>query len=361
MATQRQTDKVNKKPSLRDVFQKYSDSREGQFLEATGGGVANNDDNELGDGNFSITDKLSPDFKPRLSDEEYLNLLNEFYDDEEEIQGNQLKPVEEMTQEEILIEIRNRVSNLKNKKMEINGPFFENDLALKLGCLRQLDLVTEKYGINFDEPFIIETINNPKEAVAFVNSGLSLQSSKNGTFFSISSKRIVFNTSDMANIRATKRMLEYEQNIGEWVKTSDSFYPESIACHECGHIVCNSIFTQMSERQEFKLMPYLFKYKMGVYGDPDNDDKTKISPLQLMVGDIIKNEIIERVYEIYITDNPDLGRNDFDKDTSSYGQTLPQEWFAETFASMNGGTPSKSALALKKWLDGFYNFNGGNK
>ena len=39
MATQKSSDKVNKKPSLRDVFQSYSDKREGHFQEATGGGT----------------------------------------------------------------------------------------------------------------------------------------------------------------------------------------------------------------------------------------------------------------------------------------------------------------------------------
>ena len=39
MATQKSSDKVNKKPNLRDVFQNYSDKREGHFQEATGGGT----------------------------------------------------------------------------------------------------------------------------------------------------------------------------------------------------------------------------------------------------------------------------------------------------------------------------------
>ena len=39
MATQKSSDKVNKKPNLRDVFQSYSDKREGHFQEATGGGT----------------------------------------------------------------------------------------------------------------------------------------------------------------------------------------------------------------------------------------------------------------------------------------------------------------------------------
>lgn len=39
MATQKQTDKVNKKTTLRDIFDKYQKSREGNFLESTGGGT----------------------------------------------------------------------------------------------------------------------------------------------------------------------------------------------------------------------------------------------------------------------------------------------------------------------------------
>ena len=338
-------------------------------------------DNNIGnpyhdeEGKFTTPDGVgnggssAPSSGDDYTDDDLLGLYDELFGDDVEeneelqkifgeISDNTLLPVSKMTEQQIILEIEKRIENLKNKNMIIKGPFFANDLVLKLGSLRQLDLVTDKYNIKFSKEFLIQEIYDPDEAVAWIPTSASYGYDGGSFILELQSNGIIFNKYDMFNMKETGFMISGEQSINGWVKTSKDFYPEVVACHECGHILCNSIFNEMIRTKSFDVAHYLYAASQGKYG---NKEDKKNNPVKNMIDDIIKNEIMERVFEIYTVQNPGLGIRDFEREKSKYGRSCASEWFAETFASMNGGEPTKSALALQEYLNGFFNFNGGNK
>ena len=330
----------------------YHSDANGQFTSKDGGGAANSNE-ELGDINFTVTKEISPNFKPKMSDEEYLSWLDslDLYEEEvEEEQENKLKPVGEMSQEELLIEVGQRLDNLTKKNIRVSKGFFSNDLRLKCGVLRQIDTVIEKYGIdNFKIPYSVTVYNiaAPKAAHAFAerscenhNEDYYLYRGLTPPKSGIINTRLRFNIGKPTNYENVVKKFTYYQQIGLFAETNEDFFAETTACHEMGHVLSHFIINQKLDK----------KIKSGIlteYSWSAFDDEL----LQ------IKNEI----KTIFLKQNQDLTERDFVKETSKNGRKNNDEWFAEVFRSMNGGRPTKTALAMKQWLDEYFEFNGGNK
>lgn len=315
----------------------YHSDENGQFTSKDSNGVAGNDNEELEETSFTIKNELSPDFKPKMSDDEYLSWLDELdiFDDEveEQLEENKLKSISDMSQEELLTEISQRINNLSKKNISVYENFFSDDLYLKCGALRQIDLVIEKYGIdNFSKSgYEISTYNKDGH-----NAKWAFAEAYGGVFWGLENTRIRCNRAKMRNFEQVKMDIKYAQNIGWWCEVDESFFAEATVCHEMGHVLSFYLYDK--------------KIKNGQYGSITS------KPVDSFI-ESIKDE----VYNIFLSQNPTLSYNDFVKDTSRYGGKNIHEWFAETFMSMNGGKPTKTALALKQWLDEEFNFNGGNK
>lgn len=314
----------------------YHSDANGQFTSKDGGGTANN--NELEETFLTVNNKISPNFKPRLSDDEYLDMLYELYDEEIEEenfleQEGKLKPINQMSQEELLIEIRQRVQNLISKNISVTNDFFSDDLYLKCGTLRQIDTVIEKYGINnFPKSgYRISTYNKDGR-----NAAWAFAECKGSLMIGVPNTRLRCNRAKMRSFEQVKKDITYAQEKGWWCEVDENFFAEATICHEMGHVLTYHLFNKAIEEGNIR----------DYFGDP--------------MGSFL-SEIQEEVYNIFTSQNPNLSYNDFIKDTSKYGSKNKAEWFAETFMSMNGGKPTKTALALKQWLEEKFNFNGGNK
>lgn len=321
----------------------YHSDANGQFTSKDGGETANNSE-QLGLTGSSEVEKLSPDFKPRMSDEQYLDLLYEelYGDDEDTIQNqeNPPKPVMKMSDEEIFKEIKERTENLKNKWIFVRENFFVNDIKLKCACLRQIDLVSDKYNITefFEGTMDIYT-DGRMSAAGQTTSRLDIYQNK------YKPHKVGFSTTTMPNVEfvisALKDGISEKISNGHSMPVDEDFLPEYIACHEMGHVLATSMFSKLLESGR-DLKEY--------------DRRAKSSKLK--ISGVFCGDFKDEIFEIYRQQNPDMSRYDFDSEISSYGATNDAEWFAETFASMNGGKPTKAALAMKQWLDNKFGFKG---
>ena len=306
-------------------------------------------DTGLGGADNNFNNPSLPD--DDLSDEELMDLYDElFYEavveeneelqkmfgeyvESEQPQENILKPIGKMTQEELLTEIHQRIQNLAKKNISVSEDFFSDDLYLKCGSLRQIDVVIEKYGINnfSKDGYKVSTYNKDGR-----NAKWAFAEAYGGLFWGLTNTRVRCNRAKMRNFEQVKRDIKWAQNEGWWSEVDEDFFAEATVCHEMGHALSYYLFDK--------------RIKNGQYGSITS------TPVDSFI-ESIKDE----VYNIFTSQNPGLGYRDFIRDTSKYGSKNVHEWFAETFMSMNGGKPTKTALALKQWLDEEFNFNGGNK
>jgi hypothetical protein len=324
----------------------YHSDANGQFTSKDGGGTVNNDSEELGETGFIEKNLLSPGFKPRLPDDEYLDLLYELYDDEDEIQEEQsqqetqLKPINQMTQEELLIEIEQRIDNLSKKNISVSKTFFSDDLHLKCGALRQIDNVITKYNIsNFlDGNYPISTYNKDGVSAAWAFAECKGKLTPNGIH--VFSSRLRCNRAKMRNFTQVSNDIINAQKKGWWSEVDENFFAEATVCHEMGHVLTFHIINERLKKDGG--MYYMLTGGANLF-----ERETK--------------KIKDEIFNIYQSQNHGLTYNDFLKDASMYGKKDNSEWFAETFMSMNGGKPTKTALAMKRWLDEEFGFNGGNK
>lgn len=308
---------------------------EGKFTTPDGVGsggpsIPSSGDDYTDDDLLGLYDKI---FSDDVEENEELQKMFGEYVEPEQSQENILKPVGKMSQEELLTEIHQRIQNLANKNISVDKNFFSDDLYLKCGALRQIDTVIEKYGINnFPKSgYRISTYNKDGK-----NAAWAFAECKGSLMIGVPNTRLRCNRAKMRSFEQVKKDITYAQEKGWWCEVDENFFAEATICHEMGHVLTYHLFNKAIEEGNIR----------DYFGDP--------------MGSFL-SEIQEEVYNIFTSQNPNLSYNDFIKDTSKYGSKNKAEWFAETFMSMNGGKPTKTALALKQWLDEEFNFNGGNK
>lgn len=308
---------------------------EGKFTTSDGVGsggpsTPSSDDDYTDDDLLGLYDEL---FSDDVEENEELQKLFGEYSEPEQPQENILKPIGKMSQEELLTEIHQRIQNLANKNISVAKNFFSDDLYLKCGALRQIDAVIEKYGINNFLPSGYQISSYNKDGR---NAAWAFAEASGNLLTGLPNTRLRCNRAKMVNFEQVKQNIARAQEIGYWAEVDEDFFAEATVCHEMGHALSYFLFDK--------------KIKSGVVDNLFSD------PL----GTFMEN-IKDEVYNIFTSQNPGLGYGDFIRDTSKYGEKNVHEWFAETFMSMNGGKPTKTALALKQWLDEEFNFNGGNK
>lgn len=275
-------------------------------------------------------------FSDDIEENEELQKLFGEHIETEQPQENKLKSIGKMSQEELLMEIGQRLNNLTKKNIHVSKDFFSNDLKLKCACLRQIDTVIEKYGItNFVNNNLKISNDDSIETASLIRSYWDDESNTYET------GEIVFNPNMMNDFDSVIDDIKSDQEDRFNSLVDELFYPEVIACHEMGHLLAGNIFSNM-----LKNGTSLSKYKR----------------ILSMTGERISTqfcyEFKEEILAIYVKQNPGLGEKDFENETCQYGTYNENEWFAETFLSMNGGKPTKAALAMKEWLQNKFEFKG---
>ena len=267
-----------------------------------------------------------------------------------------LTPINKMTRPEILKEIKETIINLKKFNVIPEKNFLSTHLKMKLAFLRQINTVCEKYQLygifelkeNYDDT-IIPNLTSVQTGgyiascdPVFFGSSYSLEQMKKLGYSFCMISNIYVNSREIVKDELVPLRMKGQIQKGYHNDVDEDFYYEYYACHEMGHVLSN--------------------YLMNILYEKGIDLRTNSKTSELVRSEGYKKHFKDEIFSIFKKQNPDLGYNDFLKDVSQYGNSNADEWFAETFASMNGGKPTKSALAMKQWLDEQFNYNdGGNK
>ena len=332
--------------------------------------------------NSSLKEKYK-DFLNSIEENEELNALFGWKPKENKEYEKYTKPISEMSKEELENEINEHYNYLKQYhiKMEQFQDCFNYDLKLKCANFRQMYKMMEKYQVKL-------------ENCDFINSHLL---SKDGTTASIG-HYLDYKNGFMPNIQLTfndKQFQSYEQVIkdekeqaviSKWhPKCDEENYAFTAFNHEYGHAIFDNylektnifsreninetydkVLTKMLNNQiprmKITVLPdgkRNFVYKNVMYINSE-------AAIQEFAKDLTKKElrkehlsqgkkVIKEVFAIFVEQNPDIidKKRAFESEKSGYTtdkKSTSLEWFAETFASLEGGKPTKSALALKEWL-----------
>lgn len=257
------------------------------------------------------------------------------------------KPILEMSREELLAEIGEHTNFLISKGIdltEFKNAFIDklnrNDFRLKCANFREMHRLIEKYPINLKGcEFICSNHFS-------VNSGNLASAGYRVNYFVgfIPNRYIKFNAKKFQNYEQTKDDELKDVKTNFHPDCSDELLVSASFIHEFGHCITYDYIAKNN----------LFSGEDAAYIYDNYSSKMvtrKIREKLYSICGLIKDE----VYKIYMSQNPGLSQTEayenFNKDTSKYGNETESEWFAETFASLECGKPTKSALALKEWLD----------
>ena len=244
---------------------------------------------------------------------------------------SKVKPIEEMTQEELLKENSEHLTYLKSKGIDFSEmkDLFSGDIKLKCANLRCLKEIHDKMNLDFNGLKISKNGRLKSCAgraqshlgvwVGFDNNFEPIRDYSFGTIIEMSGG--YFSGYDFV-FQSQKR----QSDSGYKAFVNEERYPSYTMSHEFGHIVHAKIFEKSLETTrfthfEFKTKEYSFNEKM-------------------------KREIFNEFQD----DNPGVSYSVFENQTSRYSQKNTDEWFAENYASLMGGQPTSTAKALGKWL-----------
>ena len=239
------------------------------------------------------------------------------------------RKIEEMSNDELIKEIKSCESFLQTKGMDLSefGNAFYGDVKLKCAQLRAMKEVLSKVKINVDGMKLIFKKQSKFEEM-WRGKGWSA-----ATFPDLSrvingrvsaAEKIEFNADHHTSYTATFNRTKSGVNLGWWVDCDESKYGGYDSIHELGHVLH---LTMMAD-ESFK---FASKEEMFDYIE-NNYKKAVVNELIKEIGDVFEaNSIVEM-------------------EVSSYGATSSAEWFAETFTSLMGGKPNRSAKALKRFL-----------
>jgi hypothetical protein len=283
-----------------------------------------------------------------------------------------VKSVTEMSQEELLSEIKVCNDFLVQKGIDLKKfkDSFAGDLKLKCANFRQMKRIMEKYPVDLN-------------GCEFVNS--NYYSSESGSQAYMGSKLSVFigfkpNLKMNFNAKffsSYEKVLSSEKDCGErgiFMKCTDDGYLTQTFTHEYGHALFNSVVQKnniFNEKiladayaiGEMKLKTvnymgrkwYFYRGKRVPYTENKRMELIQkyAKPILLKEENKFYEKIKNEVFECYSKMNPSIinKKQEFDSDSSLYARKGGvSEWLAEMFASLEGGKPTKAALALGEWL-----------
>lgn len=255
------------------------------------------------------------------------------------------KPILEMSQEELLKEIGEHKEYLVQKGIDLSGfrDAFNNDLQLKCANFRQMYKIMEKYPVEL-------------KGCKFVNSHRYSDKSANQAYMM---SRVDFIRGYIPNIKMNfnaKYFMNYKRTV-EMEKWQKGWHPEvdeehfavTAFTHEYGHAIFNNIFASRFTLDDYDKIYGEEMKKNGLFSS--STVKDTFERVKDKIADTFK-QIKEEIFEIFSEQNNEIieKRSFFEKETSNYGKKNYAEWLAETFLSLEGGKPTKSALAMGEWL-----------
>lgn len=338
----------------------------------------------------------NPDEKKTARNEKRLNNLNlwrdmgEISDEEYEKEYKELhKSIESfdidvnyMTQEELLTEIGMHKDFFVENGVHLVG--FDNysfggDLRLKCANFRQLHKLMEKYPIDLNGLELSwgsELFLKNSHAIACTTNTVS----HDDIWFGDS---LFFNPDYFDGYDSVMNRKKRQQLNNDTMSVSDDEYSlvTNYITHEYGHLLFYKILEKSIEQNGGKkkwledaknVFENDFAYNEEIrqkYNNEYNDNgiyfyiKDQNSVLLEKEAKKLYNEILRKnVYQKFvedeekITDNNfnydiyDLSRRKYQNELSKYARTSLDEEFAELFASIEGGNPTKAAKNLRSWL-----------
>lgn len=244
-----------------------------------------------------------------------------------------VKPVTEMSQEELLKENSENLTYLKSKGIDLSEmkDLFNGDLKLKCANLRGLREAYDKMNLDFNGLKISKN-GRLKTCAGRAQSSLGEWTGRyNNNFEAI--YRFSFGTEiEMAGgyFSSYDFVLQHAKSeavSGYKAKVEDANYPGYTMVHEFGHIV------------HAKILEDKFGGKNEFTRNEFNEEKYRIN-----------DKIIREIYSEFQDENPGISYINFYNQTSRYSRTNMHEWFAENYISLMGGTPTSTAKAFGKWL-----------
>lgn len=256
------------------------------------------------------------------------NAYNETSDDIDSIfviqEGSELKNIEEMENYELINEINDCEEYFLENGINLDSftNSFNNDLKLKCSNFRQMKRLMEKYELGLDGVELTHQ-SDISNTVAFCKYSI----------FDETTTEIGFNDYYFKSYEQYKQKVKSDIRI-KWIHESDEEY---LACrtmtHELGHALHNKMYSD---------------YKEEFYKQKNYFDYRKLTREEFVKD--IKRDVIKKLQDKFgsIEGNSILILHD---ENSEYGQDNVFEWFAETFASLECGKPTKLALVFAEVLE----------
>lgn len=259
-----------------------------------------------------------------LSDQQIDNIMNNYFanlinknkktKEEPKEDSKERKKIFEMSDDELRVEIAEHNQYFRENKIGLGSPKdFNGDLKLRCSNYRKIVELHKKYPIDFSNT----TFTFSKK---FKTTNAYVSCKMEGENF-VSNVDMKFNTNNYyTDYKNTFEKTAYAERMNWQQKSSDEEKINYVLTHEYAHALHNQ-----------KMRDELFS-------------KTTFSKEK---RELFMESIKMSVKKIYDTKYNDGG---FYNELSRYGKTNHFEWFAETFASLNCGKPTKAALCLGEYL-----------
>lgn len=304
-----------------------------------------------------------------LQGEERTNVLkqfNELLEAEEEIEEEiPVKPLSEMSNDELILESR-QIYPIVKKYFDINTNQVEKffgDPMLTVANFRGLLDLHNKYPLKAK----IKIEKNNRKTTAFgtatANYGIDFLSKGSvmitrsdgipqGEKIEICSKVYT----DWQSIKAKKTLSALTGYSSQTDGSLENLLKYTIV-HEYGHNLAYDIIGDRLRKDDMfvdrnkRLLDGLVGKVVGAAaGYFMFDEIQKVNTLTRntsMASDNTLKKVKQEIIDIATAKNPNFKTQG---SVSGYGETNDHEWFAETFASLEGGKPNELALAMKEWL-----------
>lgn len=301
------------------------------------------------DSSFDFSDKMEDDIE--FNEDEFNSLgdidVDELLFNEDEFDSSnntdvddilfgKPKNIEEMSNEELIKEIKDCENFLKGEGLDMSKMkkgAFGGDLKLKCSNLRQMKKMLKMYNIDLNGTTM--RMSKSTIAKAWVKTGFDDyydEDLRKTVYQYVANKELALSNEHFSSYDFSK-----SDTIGD-IKSnfnndcSEEYYSSYIITHELGHALHNTMFRD-----------YLVE-----------NNKTKLTMFEAQAACVERVEFLNNlrkdVYNQYIQDNEHIEYKDFIQRNSEYGRTNPSEWFAEMFASANCGKPTDVAKSFMKVL-----------
>lgn len=309
-----------------DIGNPYHSEETGQFVSAEYASQAGYEDIKSYD---KMSNKITSDY----------DISSVFVEDDEDselarfwkqLNGEKVqKKIEEMSNQELIEEIKECYEFFMEKGLDFSGfsDCFNGDLQLKCINFRQLKHLMEKYPIPLKGcKFVVNNRYHSKYTTWARTYGLG----RFGNSLKVNYK-MEFNGKAFKNYKENKEDVRDSIRSGHWSDCADGKEGAQTISHEYGHMIQAYLIINEGYLSEDEIL----------YSD---NVVEKIRQVQTTM----KEDIRQRYYEKY------KSYTDFEKEISKYGKTNSPEFFAETFASLMCGKPTKTALIMEEWLKQFF-------